>query len=554
MLDPALLQYATADEIAELDKLLSVEEARQSPLSLACYTSEAERYPHTEYINACLVALVEHRLYKSGIGPVAIQVAKRKWVHPDTGEKALTKLMILCPPRHGKSFIVSHHFPAWWLMHFPNLPIILASYEADFAAEWGAKVRDLIEEHPELGLKIKKDQRSKDNWRLEGHTGGMFTAGSGGPVTGKGAGLLVLDDPIKNAEEAMSQAHRDNSDNWYQSTFRTRGNRKGNQGYFTVAMYTPWHEDDLGGRLRAREGDDWFIVTLPSLAYDTTDEEGFSVDPDTLQRDALNRHPGEALCPDLATEEELQELETSGKQWFTAMYQCKPNIEGGGIFRRSAFRRFRKIDGVYSLHGENEIRHVPESEIVRRYGIADMAATTKTRADYSAIGVFAITRRQEVILEKVYRRKLESPDHESFVRDIYRRHSLSFVGIEDQTYGKSLIQHLIRKGGVVVRKLKADTDKTSRAVTYGPLVDNGQVYIPFDEEWVEPFLDELVKFPNAAHDDQVDMFTYGLREWEKIPTWADKLHPDTSLEARARKHMDDFLNPKKRHYKHVDLY
>lgn len=552
-LDPELLKYATPDELAQIERALEIENAASSPLALAVYASDAEEYAHIAYINMILMAMFEHRLYKSGVGPVGVKVAPRKWVHPVTGEKALTQVAIKCPPRHGKSFLVSHHLPAWFLIHYPKQRVILASYEADFAAEWGEKVRNLIEEHPEFGLEVDKEARAKANWRLKGTSGagGMTTAGAGGPITGKGGGLLIIDDPIKNAEEAMSAVDRENKDHWYQSVFRTRGNNKGDIIHYKVMMFTPWHEDDLGGRVLAREGEDWYELVLPALAYETTDENGISIDPDNGTPDALGRHPGEALCPDLATAEEHLAQEAGGKQWFAAMYQCKPNIQGGGIFRRDAFRRYRKIDGSYELHMENEIRHVPESEIMFRYGIADMAATQKTRADYSAVGVFAVTRNQQLILEQVYRRKLESPDHESFVREIYVKHKLRFLGVEDQTYGKSLIQHLIRGGHIVVRKLKADTDKVSRAIPVGDVVNNGQVFIPMDAEWVEAFLDEMVKFPNAAHDDQVDMFSYGVREWEKVPAYRDTLFPDTSMEARVRRRIDEM--GKKKHRRHIDL-
>lgn len=552
-IDPELLQYATQEELDEIQKALEVEEAQSSPLALAIYASEAEAYPHIKYLDTVLMAMFEHRLYKSGVGPVGVKVGRRKWVHPQTGEKTLTQVSIKCPPRHGKSFLVSHHLPAWFLMHFPKQRVILATYEADFAAEWGEKVRNLIEEHPEFGLEVDKEARAKANWRLKGNSGsgGMTTAGAGGPITGKGAGLLVLDDPIKNAEEAMSAVDRDNKDHWYQSVFRTRGNNKGDVVHFKVMMGTPWHEDGLDGRVLAREGEDWFEVVLPALAFETTNEDGVSVDPDTGVVDPLGRLPGEPLCADLASKEELLSIEKGGKQWFAAMYQCKPNIQGGGIYRRDAFRRYRKIDGSYELHMEDEIRHIPENEIRSRFGIADVAATQKTRADYTAVGIFAVTRGNQLILEHMYRRKLESPDHESFVREIYVKHKLKFIGVEDQTYGKSLIQHLIRGGGCVVRKLKADTDKVSRAIPTGDVVTNGQVFIPMNADWVEDFLDELVKFPNAAHDDQVDVFSYAIREWEKIPKWRDTLIQDNSMQARVNRKLDSLGN--KKHHRHVDL-
>lgn len=537
-IDPELLKFATDEDLEELEYELKLQEALRSPLDFAVYVSGAERYPHLVYLNDLLVAMFKHRLYKSGIGPVAVMVSPRKWVHPVTGEKCLTQIAISMPPRHGKSFLVSEHMPAWWSICNPEQPVILTSYEADFAAGWGEKARNHIEEHPEFEVFVDKEARSKSNWRLKGHRGGMATAGTGGPITGKGAGLLGMDDPIKNAEEALSAVERETADGWYQSTWRTRGNNKGNTGHFKFMMYTRWHEDDIGGRVLSREGDDWYVVNLPALAWDATDEDGISIDPETGERDPLGRRPGEALCPDLATAEELRQLQEGGRQWFSAMYQGKPNIQGGGIFSREGFRFYKKNDSNYELTDEHGASvHVPESEVMVRYAVCDTAATDKTRSDYTSVGVYVVTRDHKLIVEAMYRKKLEAPDHEEFVREIYKRHKCRFLGVEDQTYGKSLIQHLIRGGGIVVRKLKADRDKVSRAIPAGMNVANGLVYVPRDAEWVEAFIDELCKFPNAKHDDQVDNFAYAIYIWERVPKYRPPKMVDNSMQARLDRHL-----------------
>lgn len=545
-IDPALLAYATDEDLAELERELELEQALKSPLDFAVYVSGAEKYPHLVYLNNLIMAMLDYRLYKSGIGPKAVSAGLRKWVHPETGEKCLTNIAISMPPRHGKSYFMSEHFPAWWAITHPELPFILTSYEADFAASWGEKARDHVEEHPEFDIFVNKDARSKAAWRLKNHRFAMYCAGTGGPITGKGAGIIGIDDPVKNSEEALSAVEREKADAWYQTTFRTRGNNKGKTGHFKWYMGTRWHEDDLGGRVLSREGDDWYIVNLPALAWDTTDEDGYSIDPETFERDPLGRRPGEALCPDLMTAEELLSIRAGGALWFAAMYQGKPNIVGGGLFIRENFLYYRKVGKTYELTDrDGTITYVPERDIVVRYAVADTATTDKTRSDYTVVTVFAITKDRRLLIDSVHRKKLESPDHEDFVRRICKQFLTRFLAVEDQTYGKALIQHLIRKGGIIVRKLKSDGDKISRAIPATIMMDNGQLYVPQGAEWLETFIDECCKFPNATHDDQVDTLSYGVRVWERYPRYKLKAQEDNSMEGKFARHRELLLRKKK---------
>jgi len=155
--------------------------------------------------------------------------------------------MVFMPPRHGKSQLVSRFFPAWYIGTHPHNRIILASYEADFAAGWGRKARDLLEEHgPSLfGLKVSPDSSAASRWDLFNFDGGMNTAGVRGPITGKGGSVLIIDDPVKNDQEAMSPTYRESTWDWYRATFSTRVQ---NDGAIVLVM-TRWHEDDLAGRL-----------------------------------------------------------------------------------------------------------------------------------------------------------------------------------------------------------------------------------------------------------------------------------------------------------------
>lgn len=224
-------------------------------------------------------------------------------------------LLVSMPPQHGKSELCSKYLPAWYLGTHPDRRVILTSYEADFAASWGGKARDLLEQHGDVfGVKVSKRSSAVNRWDLESRDGGMTTAGVGGAITGKGAHLLIVDDPIKNDEEARSAKHRQKQWDWWQSVATTRMR----PGGLIVVVQTRWHKDDLTGRIQQQaesNGQRWLTVKLPALA-----EMG----------DPLGRAPGEALWPEVFSKE-LHEKNraTRTTYYWRAMYQQDPQAEGG---------------------------------------------------------------------------------------------------------------------------------------------------------------------------------------------------------------------------------
>jgi predicted phage terminase large subunit-like protein len=221
-------------------------------------------------------------------------------------------LVIEAPPRHGKSELISRYLPAWFLGVFPERRVILASYGATFARTWGRKARALLLEHGRgwFGVEVSRDERAAADWGLAGREGGMLTAGAGGPLTGRGAHLLIIDDPVKNAEQAQSETIRENHWDWWQSTASTRIE----PGGCAIIIATRWHHDDLSGRLiqAAQSGDGAPVrrLRLPAIAE---------------ENDPVGRAPGEALWPErwpLARLEKLR-LEKAA-DWWQAMYQQRP--------------------------------------------------------------------------------------------------------------------------------------------------------------------------------------------------------------------------------------
>lgn len=221
------------------------------------------------------------------------------------------RLIVEMPPRHGKSEMIGKYFPAWFLGAFPDKRVAYISYQAGHARTYGRAARNILQEWGPrcFGVEVASDLSAADNWGVEGHSGGMVTAGVGGPLTGKGADILIVDDPIKNAAEAISEHKRDAVWAWWESTALTRLE----PGASVIIVQTRWHLDDLAGRSqRAMASENWEVISMPALAI-----EG--------RQDPLGRAPGEALWPARYNKETLAKIRDGRSlYWWSALYQQQP--------------------------------------------------------------------------------------------------------------------------------------------------------------------------------------------------------------------------------------
>lgn len=402
----------------------------------------------------------------------------------------IKNLMIFMPPRHGKSELTSKYFPAWYLGKFPDKRVILTSYEADFAAGWGYKVRNILQEYgPNLfGVQVSAQSAARDRWELQGHQGGMMTAGVGGAITGKGADLLIIDDPVKNAEEAQSKTYRQKTYDWYRSTAYTRLE----PGGAVIIIQTRWHEADLSGMLLNEEPEKWTVISLPALAE---------------ENDLLGRTAGEALFPSRYNAADLQEIKkTLGSYWFNALYQQRPQPDGGAIFKRQFFKYATLTGDILDLGGEKKFI-LP---MCRIFQTCDPAASTKTTADYFVLGTWAQTPNNDLVLLDILRTRLEGPDQVNLFKQQYARWKPAFQAVESAGVGKTLYQMLVREG-LPIKELKADTDKLTRALPAAARMEAGTIYFIQGASWLHEFEEELLSFPNGAHDDQVDVLSYACK-------------------------------------------
>ncbi len=410
------------------------------------------------------------------------------------------RLMVFMPPRHGKSELVSHYFPAWYLGTRPNRRVILTSYEADFAASWGRKVRDVLVAYgPTVyGVRVRADSSAANRWDLADATGGMVTAGVGGPITGRGSHVLIVDDPLKNAEEAQSATMRERIWEWWRSTAYTRLEPNG----AAVLVMTRWHEDDLAGRLLAEMaggGEQWEVLSLPAIAEEVDD--------------VLGRQPGEALWPERYDRRELARIRANvGAAWWAALYQQHPSPTSGGTFQRSWLGA----------------RYTVPPHLTSIIQAVDTAFKTGVASDYSVIATWGTDGRNYYLLH-VWRDRVQYPDLKRALLDQYHAFRPDLVLIEDAASGQSVIQDLRAQTHLPIIAIPARGSKQSRADAVSPLFEAGRVYLPEQAPWLGDWIEEHVSFPRGAHDDCVDTTAIALQRLARdasmtIPVASTRLH------------------------------
>lgn len=254
----------------------------------------------------------------------------------------INRMMIFAPPQHGKSELVSVRLPPYWFGNRPDDPIILASYGSTLAVRNSRLARNIIES-PEYRLffpNIQTDPQSRSSlqWNLAGFRGQCLAVGVGGPVTGHGAMLGIIDDPHKDWAEAQSKTIRDSVWDWWKGTFYTRIW----EGGAILIIMTRWHEDDLAGRLMASEGEKWTVRRYPALAEDVKARQIFAKkNPrivQDLEHDIVGREPGLPLAPTRFSRETLESVrDTVGSMVWSAEYQGSPTAPEGNRFKRSWF-------------------------------------------------------------------------------------------------------------------------------------------------------------------------------------------------------------------------
>lgn len=400
-------------------------------------------------------------------------------------ERKTRRLIVMMPPRHGKSEVVSRLFPAWILGRNPDEQIITASYSADLASAMNRDCQRIISSDQykaifsDTRLSEGKDVgavRNSSRFDIPGHKGHYVSAGVGGGITGVGCTVGIIDDPVKNASEADSQTYRNSAWEWYTSTFKTRFE----PGCVEIVCQTRWHEDDLTGRILQMIGTDpnTEIISFPALA----------------EHDEEHRKTGYALWEGKYPRPELlqKKIEVGTRSW-NALYQQRPAPDEGGLLKKAWFPEYdpAKVD----------LKGIP----VRFY--LDTAYTDQEKNDPCACLAY-IRKGYDIYLVAGFSRQLDFNDQIEVTKSFCLEHGYtgaSMILVEPKATGKSLVQVMKKQTSMNIKEAIAPKDsKIARVNSVSAIVEAGRVHVPKGQVWVLNFLSECASFPNAAHDDQVD--------------------------------------------------
>lgn len=404
----------------------------------------------------------------------------------------IKRLIIQMPPRHGKSEMVSRLLAPYYLARHPSHFVCLTSYSYELAGTLSRAARD---NYQRAGLETKADAGAVKHWENFAGVGGMFAAGVGGSITGKGFNLGIIDDVVKDSEEANSQIVRDKIMDWYHSTFSTRTEPDA----AIVVMGTRWHEDDLIGRLLHNEtqstsNENWHVVSLPAL-YEVQDNFPASciVEPD------FREYEGQALCPERYTSKALAHKRSQiGAYHFDAMYQQRPTSPSGVLFDVS---QFQFVDAVPAI----------VSQRIRAWD----KASTPDAGDYTAGVRLSKTSEGIYYIEDVCRGQWDSAKRDRMIRYTAEIDGVKCRVIGEQepgSGGKDSAQAFVKLlNGYSVKTEKTSGSKELRADPLSAQVNAGNVRI-VRGPWNAEFLEEMRQFPRGRHDDQVDALSLAFNQ------------------------------------------
>ena len=433
----------------------------------------------------------------------------------------IKRLMIFAPPRHGKSEIASTRFPAWYMGQFPEHQVIIASYASRLAQSFGRKVRNLIDtrDYRELfpNVELAPDSKASDLWHT--NQGGVYlSTGVQGGATGYGADLFLVDDPVKDAQEADSELIRDNVWDWYKTVATTRLMPNG----VVCVIQTRWHQDDLSGRLlevAEKDGEQWEIISLPAIC-DSDD-------------DPVGRNKGEALWPEKYPLERLEEVKRiltsgSGNRFWSALYQQKPTPDEGDFFRKEWIQFYDER---------------PATENMTIYATSDYAVTQQG-GDYTVHTVFGVDPNADIYILDVYREQAGTQEWINAQINLMKQwRPIEWVGETGQiekSVGPFLRQRMTETNTYCnINSLPSVKSKAQRAQSIRGRMSMGKVYFPRHAGWTDDCIDELLHFPSGKHDDFVDTLSLLGRildeTWSPFSGVIDRANTDPTLGSNVLK-------------------
>ena len=390
-------------------------------------------------------------------------------------------LVLSCPPQHGKSLTVTETFPSWYIGKYPDRRCIIACYNDDFAGKFGRRNKQKIVEAGQFIFDIKLKKSSDRDMEIENHDGSIITRGIMSGITGNAGDLIIIDDPIKNRQEADSPAYRERLWEEWQNSIKTRTQA----GTKIIVIQTRWHEDDLSGRIINGE-DNVEIINIPVEA-----EEG----------DILGRNVGDALCPEIGKDNEwLRAFKASykdGSRAWNALYMGRPTSAEGNIFKREWWQYYDKL---------------PEN--IQLLGISvDATFKDNDTSDYVAIEVWGKLNGDYYLIDLI-KRRMDFPETLRAIRHMADKYpDKHSILVEDKANGSAIIAMLKHEiGGIVA--ITPKESKVGRANAITGIVEGGNVYLPRYADFTSEFVEEFASFPNGVHDDMVDACTQFINHFK----------------------------------------
>jgi predicted phage terminase large subunit-like protein len=421
------------------------------------------------------------------------------------------RLIISCPPRHGKSELVSRRFPAYLLGRNPDTKIIACSYSSDLASLLNRDVQRIIEspEYSELFPDTRLNSsnvrttsqesylRNSDIFEIVGHQGVYRSSGVGGSITGMGGNYLIVDDPFRSRADAESPTIRAKTWEWYSSTLRTRRQK----GASILLTATRWHESDLTGHLlelaeTEPNADQWEVITLPALSED-------EIAPYDLRTE-----PNQALWVDEYPEKDLLGTKASSTvyEWLS-LYQQRPSAAAGNLVKKEQFK-YCSIHGEILDLGEDKQHLLTHCKI---FQTCDPAASEKKTANDFVLGTWVQTPNNDLALIDILKTRMETPKHVPLFKQQYIKFHPAQQWIETDGVGRPTFQ-LLKAEGLPIAELKTSGhDKLIRFIPAATRITAGAVYFLAGAPWLHDYETELMGFPNVKQNGQVDVTSYAVQ-------------------------------------------
>ena len=399
------------------------------------------------------------------------------------------RLIVLVPPRHLKSHAISISFPAWLLGHDPTKQILSVTYAQDLSDNFARKSRQLMTSPLYEGLfgtRLFKGREAVSDY--ETTDGGYRLSTSVGVLTGRGADIIIIDDPLK-ADDALSEIRRRSVNEWYDNTLRSRLNSQ-ETGAIIIVMQR-LHADDLVAHVQQHET--WDVLSFPAIAE--RDETYDLLTPYGCKQ--IRRRCGEILHPALLSSSRLEFHRRGMTEYnFTAQYQQNPQPPSGIIVKREWIKFYEP----HEKPGKFE-------QILQSW---DTANKDSDLANYSVCTTWGLKEHRIYLLD-VFRHRLDFPALKRSVRELAALHEANVVLVEDKASGTSLIQEMQAEHFSLIQAAPVvDGDKIMRLHAQTAKIAGGFVLFPKEAHWLDSYLLELITFPNSKYDDQVDLTVYAL--------------------------------------------